>query len=504
MEGKDFQTFREKIKRTPIKAQSSYYRWGYRQTDAVAHDFSIEEIEEIIRSGDLLSLRELSRYYYRTNSEYRNNIDFLAHLPLYETLVIPLYQEGKGSDKQILKAFYRACTFIDNMDLPNTLAHITTEWLKNGIYYGVLREDGDLVTVQDLPQQYCRVRFKDFHNLDILEFNLNYFLQIVDDTAREEAITTFPKEVQKAWRVWIRGNKKTSCWVELPASSGGVSFSFAGDGMPLLIASIPQLKKLADAVAREEKRDENELHKLLIQKMPIDSNGELVFDLTETADIHSSIAQMLADTDTVDVLTTFGDTTLENVQDSSAATQSSDRITKYKNNAWDAMGRAHILFNPDGSAALAMAMKKDEALMNAYLNVYETWICYLLNERFSRAGLTFDFQILPLTVFNREELQGLYFRGAQYGYSKMYAGVAMGMKQRDQLSLMNFENDILKMSVKMVPLQSSYTTSGSAFGGGGSSSSTNTSTTTNEQGGRTEVPDAQKQESTQQNISAEQ
>jgi len=42
----------------------------------------------------------------------------------------------------------------------------------------------------------------------------------------------------------------------------------------------------------------------------------------------------------------------------------------------------------------------------------------------------------------------------------MLAGVAMGVKQRDQLSLMHFENDILEMSIKMIPLQSSYTTSG--------------------------------------------
>ena len=60
-------------------------------------DFTLEEIQEIIRSGDIIALRELSRYFYRTNSEYRNNIDFLAHLPLYDTVVIPVYQEGKGS-----------------------------------------------------------------------------------------------------------------------------------------------------------------------------------------------------------------------------------------------------------------------------------------------------------------------------------------------------------------------------------------------------------------------
>ena len=92
----DFKTFKSKIARTPL-AERSYSNWGYRRVEPVSRDFTLEEIEEIIRSGDLDSLRELSRYYYRTNSNYRNNIDFLAHLPLYETVVIPVYEEGKGS-----------------------------------------------------------------------------------------------------------------------------------------------------------------------------------------------------------------------------------------------------------------------------------------------------------------------------------------------------------------------------------------------------------------------
>jgi hypothetical protein len=60
-------------------------------------DFTLEEIEEIIRSGEISAIRELSRYFYRTNGRYRNNINFLANLFLYDTLVTPIYEIGKGS-----------------------------------------------------------------------------------------------------------------------------------------------------------------------------------------------------------------------------------------------------------------------------------------------------------------------------------------------------------------------------------------------------------------------
>ena len=388
------------------------------------------------------------------------------------------------------------------MDLPNSLSHITKEWLIVGIYNGILRTDGDKVTIQDLPLQYCRTRFKDLNNLNILEFNLDYFDRINDAESREEAIKTFPLIVQKAWKTLKNSKKNIDKWIAIPPELGGISFSFPMDQTPLLIASIPELKKLDDAIKREAKRDENELYKLLIQRMPIDSNGQLVFQLDEVADIHSSIAEMLKDIDTVDVLTTFGETTLENLQESSAASQATDRLEKYRKNVWDGLGRGEILFNATNSSSLAYSIKKDETIMLAYLNVYETWCKFILNHFFARSGLDFDFKILPTTVFNRNDLQQSYFRGAQYGYSKMFAGVAMGIKQMDQLSLMNFENDFLKMSAKMIPLQSSYTTPGGTVA---AEDGTKTTTTTKirdatDTGGRPELPDEQKSEKTQANI----
>ena len=496
-----------RINHVPIDSRPQSSRWSGRyHTNSVGQrDFTIEEIESIIRSGDLDSLRELSRYYYRTNARYRNNIDFLASLPLYDTVVTPIFTEGKGSKAQIIKAFYNACDFVERLDIKNTFTRITREWIKTGIYNGILQERAGKVVIQDLPLEFCHTRYKDFNNLNLLEFNLTYFeYRFSDNQERDAVIATFPEVIQKAWKQW-KASKLKDPWVEIPASAGGVSFCFAEDQTPLLIASIPDLYKLKDAIGREERRDENELYKLLIQRLPIDNDGELVFELDESAEIHAGVADMLRDIDTVDVLTTFGDAKLENLQDSSAASQSADRIDKYSKTAWDALGRSELLFNANNSSSLSYAIKKDESLMRTYLNVYDTWIRYHLNQRFSRTGLTFDFEILPTTVFNIKEYQSQYFQGAQYGYSKMYAGVASGIKQMDQISLMTFENDFLNMTEKMIPLQSSYTSSGNEKSSGGeqkSSTSVKVKDLTNT-GGRPELPDEQKSEKTQANIASQ-
>lgn len=504
----NFQSYLEfatknRLLKVPIDGREyGRYNVGLRNNSVGTHDFSVEEIEQIIRFGDLDSLRQLSRYYYRTNSEYRNNIDFLATLPFYDTIVTPIFEEGKGSKAQIIKAFYNACYFVDKLDVKNTFTRITRAWLINGMYNGILRMKGNQPVIQDLPLEYCRTRFKDFNNLNILEFNVTYFeYRFADDRERDRIIATYPEVVQKGWKDW-KSKKISDPWVMISSAEGGINFCFADDQTPLLISALPDLRKEKNAVGREEKRDENELYKLLIQRMPIDNNGELVFELDEVEKIHAGTAAMLQDLDTVDVLTTFGEATLENLQDSSAATQSADRINKYTNKAWDALGRGRILFNAENSSTLAYSIKKDESLMKQFLNCYNAWIKYQINGKFGRTGLTFDFEILPTTMFNIKDYQSMYFTGAQYGYSKMRAGVASGIKQLAQLSLMTFENDFLKMTEKMIPLQSSYTTSGAPGSDSGGGGTKKTSVTVGNQGGRPELPDEQKSEKTQANIAA--
>ena len=481
-------------------------RWGGNRSNGVRRDFTLDEIEEIIRSGEISAIRELSRYFYRTNGRYRNNIDTLAAFPFYDTLITPVYESGKGSKTQIIKAFYNACSFVEALDVKNTLSRITREWLKTGIYYGILQEQGEKVVVQDLPCEYCRTRFKDFNNLSILEFNLLYFINVYsDEDMREAAILNFPEIIQKQWRLW-RLHKLEDPWVMVPASNGGIVFCFTEDATPMLIAAIPELAKLKDAVGREEKRDENELYKLLIQRMPIDNDGHLVFELDEVAQIHAGVANMLRDLDTVDVLTTFGETTLENLQDTSAASQANNRLEKYSQNAWDSLGTSSLLFNADNSSSLAYVVKRIESIMRMFLNMYDTWIRFLINERFSRTGLSFDFEILPTNAFNIKEYQTQYLSGAQFGYSKMRAGVAMGVKQRNLISMIDFENEFLDLDEKMIPLLSSYTQSGNENSDKKNNSGEKNSSTSGQakditnKGGRPALADEDRSQKTQANI----
>lgn len=509
MEGRaklNFDIFKKKIKqmRAPI-TDNSFTRYGNYRKSPVKNEFTTEEIIDIIKSGDADGLVELSKYYYRTNGVYHNNVEMLATMSKFQTVLTPVYDINKKRDnKKITNLFYKGCDFIESLNVPVTFCNITRKILIGGKYFGILRDQGDSILIQDLPSPYCRTRFKDYNGLNILEFNLRYFDSITDEEFKKEALKTFPVEVQRAYSKKTKG-KLADYWIDIPPSIGGACFTY-GDGTPYMVSSIISLQKMEDSIDREAQRDENELYKILVQKMPIDNKGELVFQLEEVADIHEATAEMLKNNDTINVLTTFGDVKLESVQDSSSASQSADRIEKYKTAAYDALGRSSILFNANGNASLAYSIQKDEGFIRALNEIYSAWIKFQVNQKYATSSCSFDFTILETTTFNQKDIQSQFFQAAQYGYSKMVAGVAIGIKQKDQLSLMSFENDILEMSAKMIPLQSSYTTSGADIKKEEKSEEKQTNNNTpqdlNDSGGRPELDDTAKTDKTEQNVNS--
>ena len=188
---KDFSKLKNKLRvqrsHTPTSADS-YMRLGFRRNNPVYNTFSLQDIVDIIQNGDPQSLRELSRYYYRTNGIYRNNIDLLAALLKYDTITTPIFDINKKvNQKSIMDTFYRACSFVEELNVPINFCRISHEMLITGIYHGILRSEGNKYTIQDLPVTFCRSRYKDFNNLDILEFNLQYFEKITDKNERDAA-----------------------------------------------------------------------------------------------------------------------------------------------------------------------------------------------------------------------------------------------------------------------------------------------------------------------------
>ena len=77
--------------------------------------------------------------------------------------------------------------------------------------------------------------------------------------------------------------------------------------LPLFVNAIPSIIDLNQAQGLDRQKQAQDLLRIIVQKLPLDKNGDLIFDVDEAQDIHNNAVAMLQRAIGVDVLTTFAD-----------------------------------------------------------------------------------------------------------------------------------------------------------------------------------------------------
>ena len=499
----EFESFAKKVAlKVPQQSTSYRNRFGMGYTSISSDGFSTEEIRQILESGDPSSIRELSKYFSRFCGTYSRPLQYYATLLNYGYVIVPHY-DVDSKPKKIKTAYKKISQYIKNFNFEYILPKINYVILAEGVYYAILIEDAEERPIfYRLPAKYCRSRFSDGNGLPILEISLSYFDYITDsDVERKAILKLFPKYVAQAYA----SRKDKFKWVEIPPSEGGFCFYFNEDQTPPFASSTLAASELENAKAREIERDNNELEKILIHKLPVSKeDGELLFSLPEAELLHQSICNMLEDNETINVLTTYGEVSLESVQDTeSSATASSNRLEKYLNAVYNELGTSSAIFNADsGTTALTFSIKKDISLMYAWSKQYEIAVNTILRRKAKNDQLYFSIKFLATSSIFRKEDADMYLKMAQYGYPRSTVASAIGLDMVDLSQVTDFENNVIHLEKSMIPLQSSYTTPGgenSSNSGKNSEKSTTSRNLTNE-GGRPQKPVEERADRTNANI----
>ena len=235
-----------------------------------------------------------------------------------------------------------------------------------------------------------------------------------------------------------------------------IKFSLNGEDFPPFIAVIPAIIDLDAAQDLDRRKMAQELLKIIIQKMPIDKNGDLVFDVDEAQQLHNNAVQMLSKAIGLDVLTTFADVEVATMADSRTTTTKDD-LEKVERTVFNEAGVSQMQFNTDGNIALEKSILNDEATLWNLIQQFEDFLNVIL-EKFNKSPKKWYFraQILPTTIYNKTEMAKLYKEQMQVGFSKMLPQIALGQSQSSILANAYFENDILDLvNVFIPPLMSS-------------------------------------------------
>lgn len=229
-----------------------------------------------------------------------------------------------------------------------------------------------------------------------------------------------------------------------------------GEDFPAFISVIPAIIDLDEAKDLDRKKMAQQLLKIIIQKMPLDKNGDLIFDVDEAQQLHNNAVSMLQRAIGVDVLTTFADVDVEDM-DSNRATTSTDDLERVERSVYNEAGVSQMQFNTDGNIALEKSILNDEASMYNLITQFEEFI-NLIIDKFNTQPKKFYYraQILTTTIYNYKEMAKLYKEQMQVGFSKMLPQIALGQSQSSILANAYFENDVLDLvNVFIPPLMSS-------------------------------------------------
>lgn len=430
--------------------------WGAIGNRRRSKDYTLEEIERIINSDSIPEQQKLSRTFFYKGGHYKRILLHYATLLKYAGMVIPRPSFGKSlSTTRIARKYHKAVEFVEGISVETFFTNCALRTLIDGCYYGVIQTmDKDRLTVLELPARYCATRFKDTQGNDIIEFNLDYFDTFLTKREQKAILRVYPKFISNAYEQY-KGGKRSLKWVFIPADVG-VCFPFF-DNQPLFLSTIPSTILLDETIETERERDLEEIRKILVQKVPHLTSGDLLFEPDEAEVMHKGSVEMMGKNKNISVLTTYAD--VDAVVSKTASDASRNSIEQMSQNVYQETGVSSQLFASTGSATLDTSLKNDLALMMYLAGKFANFITNTTNTLFSDRDISFKYQILPVSYYNEEKYIDRTFKMASSGYSFLYPAIAMGISQQDLGSIKDLENDVLNLAERLKPLSSSYTQS---------------------------------------------
>ena len=432
-------------------------------------------IIKALSDKDYPTLRAISNYFYTTNGIYQKVCNYYAFLYRYDWYIVPEILEDveKVKTDKVLKEFRTVLNYFDNSNIKQVCGEIALSVIKNGAYYGYIVPSTNGIMLQELPTGYCRSRYKINGTTPAIEFNMKFFDDCFRDiNYRLRVLKLFPEEFSKAYLLYKQGKLQpdypgdtAGSWYLLEPGSA-IKFNFYnGTDIPIFANAIPAILDLDAAQDLDRRKQMQKLLKILIQKLPMDKNGDLIFDIDEARDIHNNAVEMLKRAVGVDVLTTFADIEVADMSDKNTTT-SQDDLEKVERTVFNSLGTSQNIFNATGNIALSNSILQDESSVRNLLLQFNSFFNTVISEFNTGRSKKYNFRfyMLETTQYNYKELSKLYKEQTQLGYSKMLPQIALGHSQSSILNAAIFENQVLQLSTIMIPPLMSSTLNGEDLG----------------------------------------
>lgn len=403
------------------------------------------------------NLRKLSNVLYSKSQEYQRLIHYFAKMPLMRYTILNSKDITKMSKTKLRSYWTQISEMLEMMNLKHEFSQIFTVVFREDVYYGYEISTDESFQFIKLDSNYCRISGQLDGLLDF-EFDFSFFDGAYDIEGKDRIIEDYPSEFQLRYKEYLsRGNDYR--WQSLnPAKSICIKFH---ESLPYIIPPFcgvfEALYDIDDYKALRKDREKIGNYKVLIQKLPMKKDSDRVddflIDWDTMMDFHNKAADSLPEE--VGLITTPMDVTSESFD---RATSDVDAVAQSIRDYWSHAGVSQLLFNSEkaGAQGLAMSIKVDEQEVEVLLAQVERWINRKIKLTIKKSP--FKVNILNVTKSNEDEMFKRALEMATFGFpTKLLAGAIGGISPIALEGMSFFENDVLGLQDKFIPLSSAHT-----------------------------------------------
>lgn len=399
-------------------------------------------------------LVEVSRKMYQNSPQYRRLIQYYAGMPMWPYILEPAaYNPTRVKAESLSKQYYKAAAYVEKMNIKHEMRKALAVAMRDGILYGVIRSNSESWFIQRIDPRLCRLS-SIIDGCWIFSVNMSRI--------REEELYLYPDEFYEMWRAYKRTGDK---WQEVPDK---ICFCLKGDEtvdyvLPPFAAVLPNIIELEAYRELAEVAKEIGNYKLVAMRVPLNDKSELSLPWETILQFYQHLANALPDY----VGAAAVPMELDDISFRDSSTNSTSDLEEASRDFWSATGTSPLLFGDasnNTASALRLSIRADEEIVFGMLAQCERLINHHL--KFLSGAVKFRINLLPVTVFNQEQMVGFYKEAATYGLpTKTAYGATVGLSPTAIAGICTIENDILNFPEIFVPLSSSYTMSGDDEGG---------------------------------------
>lgn len=412
------------------------------------------------------NLRNLSKYlYYRCQVYYRLIMYNATMMDMNARSVIPSYDIVKGGDaSKMLKSYKDTLAILDKMNLPLEMLRAFIIAFREDVFYGCSFYDETGMFIYPLNPDYCKISGQYQTGDFSFSMDMTYF------RSRQPELEMLGEPFTSMYRAY--GGNNANKWQPMPDEYAICLKTRAEDWdvvVPIYTGLFNQLIGLCDIEDVQAIADEQDIYSLIYLQMETLSGMKEANAWAVNPKLSIEYMNRLGEEALPDY-TTYGVVPgkLDKISFNDNKTNDVNKIAKATEATLNSSGGAQILNSGtiSGTTAFTAAIKADSAMaISSLLRQTQAWVNRFLQFRIKNASKVKFFDV---TIYTKDEFKKTLLNDAQYGLpTKLAINALNGFSEAETLALNFLEENVLGLSSKLVPLQSSHTQSGDVNSTGG-------------------------------------